>query len=243
MKKLLIAGLVIFSACSKSVDTLAPETNPVDKQTCNFGLTEFNLVKRPPVTNEYSKGKPPRNNTTTTVSPNASVLLLDFNGHVVSGTSWNSNGDFTCSPAALTTAEIDVVVERVRNDYSPFNINVTTDESIYNAASSVKRTRVVITDSWEWFGQAGGVGFVNSFTWGNNTPCFVFSSLLNYNVKQISEAVSHEAGHTLGLYHQSSYDASCIKLSDYNYGIGVGEIGWAPIMGVGYYKNFTIWHN
>ena len=26
-------------------------------------------------------------------------------------------------------------------------------------------------------------------------------------------------------------------------GLGSGEIGWAPIMGVGYYKNFTLWNN
>jgi hypothetical protein len=62
-------------------------------------------------------------------------------------------------------------------------------------------------------------------------------------VKFISEATSHEAGHTLGLYHQSSYDANCNKLSDYYAGQGSGEIGWAPIMGVGYYRNFTLWNN
>ena len=85
--------------------------------------------------------------------------------------------------------------------------------------------------------------FINSFTWGDDTPCFVFSALLGYNVKNISEAASHEGGHTLGLYHQSSYDANCVKTSEYNYGQGSGEIGWAPIMGVGYYKNLTLWHN
>jgi hypothetical protein len=45
------------------------------------------------------------------------------------------------------------------------------------------------------------------------------------------------------LRHQSTYDANCARTSDYNAGIGSGEIGWAPIMGVGYYKNFTVWHN
>ncbi|KAK6020364.1 bacterial pre-peptidase domain protein [Ostertagia ostertagi] len=56
-------------------------------------------------------------------------------------------------------------------------------------------------------------------------------------------AASHEAGHTLGLYHQASYDANCTKLTDYNAGTGAGEIGWAPIMGVGYYRNMTLWNN
>jgi hypothetical protein len=34
-----------------------------------------------------------------------------------------------------------------------------------------------------------------------------------------------------------------MKLSDYSVGQGSGEIGWAPIMGVGYYQNFTLWNN
>lgn len=80
------------------------------------------------------------------------------------------------------------------------------------------------------------------FTWGNNTPCFVFSSLLGYNTKKIAEACSHEAGHTLGLRHQSSYNENGIKISEYNWGQGSGEIGWAPIMGGSYNQNLSLWH-
>jgi hypothetical protein len=71
----------------------------------------------------------------------------------------------------------------------------------------------------------------------------VFSSLLNYSTKKISEAISHETGHTLGLRHQSVYDANCVKISEYNYGQGIGEIGWAPIMGVAYNQNLSLWHS
>ncbi|MFZ9717995.1 MAG: zinc-dependent metalloprotease, partial [Chitinophagaceae bacterium] len=70
-----------------------------------------------------------------------------------------------------------------------------------------------------------------------------FSNLLGNNFKYVAEAISHEAGHTLGLQHQSSYDANCNFLSEYNSGAGTGEIGWAPIMGVGYQRNLTLWHN
>ena len=47
----------------------------------------------------------------------------------------------------------------------------------------------------------------------------------------------------MGLYHQSTYDANCVKISDYNYGQGTGEISWAPIMGVGYSRNSTTWYD
>jgi hypothetical protein len=175
---------------------------------------------------------------------NTPTIFLDFDGHTVSGTSWNVNGPFTCAGTTLNSTQITEIFNRVAEDYRPFRVNVTTEESKFNAAPVTKRMRVILTISNSWYGNgAGGVAFVNSFTWGDDTPCFVFTALLNNNVKNISEAAAHEAGHTLGLYHQAVYDANCNYVSDYNQGTGSGEIGWAPIMGVGYYRNFTIWHN
>lgn len=171
------------------------------------------------------------------------VIFLDFDGQTVSGTSWNTSGPIVCDAANLTTAQITEIFNRVAEDYRPFNVNVTTDSTKYFAAPANKRMRVILTITSDWYGSAGGVSFMGSFTWGDNTPCFVFTALLNYNTKYIAEAAAHEAGHTLGLRHQSTYDASCIKTSEYNYGTGTGEIAWAPIMGCGYYKNLSQWYN
>lgn len=172
------------------------------------------------------------------------VIFLDFDGHYLAGTSWNWNGDIDCGASGLTNEKITEVFDRVAEDYRPFNINITTDSTKFNAAPLGKRMRVIVTTTSSWYGSAGGVAFVGSYSWGDDSPCFVFSALLNYNVKNVSEAVSHEAGHTLGLYHQSKYDnTTCSKISDYYSGQGTGEIGWAPIMGVGYYQNFTLWNN
>jgi Dual-action HEIGH metallo-peptidase len=173
----------------------------------------------------------------------APTIYLDFDGQTVSGTSWNVSGPIYCGPSGLTPDQITEVFNRVSEDYRPFTINVTTDSTKYWSAPANKRIRVIITVTSNWYGSAGGVAFVNSFTWGDNTPCFVFSALLNYNTKNISESSSHEAGHTLGLRHQSVYNSSCVKTSEYNPGIGTGEISWAPIMGVGYSRNLTTWYN
>lgn len=170
------------------------------------------------------------------------VIFLDFDGHIVEGTVWNGSGPLVCNGANLDAAQITEIFHRVAEDYRPFNINITTDSAKYAAAPATRRTRVVLTTSSAWYGSAGGVAFTNSFTWGDNTPCFVFTALLNFNVKNIAEAASHEAGHTLGLNHQSAYDNICNKTAEYNPGNGSGEIGWAPIMGVGYYRNQTLWH-
>lgn len=177
--------------------------------------------------------------------PNASsVILLDFDGHEVSGTSWNVYGQINCKPSGLNNTQITEVFNRVAEDFRPFDVNVTTNETVFNAAPANKKIRIIITTTHAWYGTgAGGVAFINSFTWGDNTPAFVFSSLFKYSEKNIAESVSHEAGHTLGLKHQSAYDKDCRKISDYNWGQGSGEIGWAPIMGASYNQNMTLWHH
>lgn len=176
--------------------------------------------------------------------PSASAtVFLDFDGQYVTGTSWNSSGPIDCGSSNMTSAQITEIFERVSEDYRPFNINITTDSTKYWSAPVNKRMRVILTISSSWYGSAGGVSFLNSFVWADNTPCFVFTALLGYSSKKVAEATSHEIGHTLGLNHQSSYDNSCIKTSEYNAGLGSGEIGWAPIMGNSYYRNLTLWHN
>lgn len=179
---------------------------------------------------------------TTPQPTSSSVILLDFDGQYVTNAYWNGGAPISARYSGMTAAEIQATITRVQEDYSPFNVTVTNDESVYNAANPSSRVRVIITESWEWYGQAGGVAYLGSFNWGNETPAWVFSSLLGYSGKNVAEAVSHEAGHTLGLYHQAKYEGG-VKTSDYHSGTGTGDISWAPIMGVGYYTNLTIWHN
>jgi hypothetical protein len=171
------------------------------------------------------------------------VLFLDFDGHTVSGTNWNMDGPIHCGPSNLNSEQVLEICNRMAEDFRPFNLNVTTDSARYQAAPIIQRMRVVFTITSNWYGQVGGVAFTNSFSWGNNTPCFVFTALHQYNLKNIAEAASHEAGHTLGLRHQAMYDSSCNKITDYYSGTGDGIAGWAPIMGLGYYRNNTTWHN
>lgn len=177
------------------------------------------------------------------------VIFLDFDGHTVDGTSWNYNGPIYCAPADLSNEQITIIFNRVAEDYRPFTVNVTTDSTKFLAAPLNRRMRVILTSTWQWYMATGGVAVPGSFNDGDDTPCFVFASLfsgganLTSRPKNIAEATSHEAGHTLGLYHQAAYDANCVRITEYNGGQGAGEIGWAPIMGVGYYQNLTVWHN
>jgi len=172
------------------------------------------------------------------------VIFLDFDGHTDPTGSWYPFGPLTCAGSGLSNDKIVEIFNRMAEDYRPFNLNITTDPARFLAAPLKQRMRVVFTITSSWYGNnAGGVSWVTSFRWGTDAPCFVFTALLNYDPKKVAEAASHEAGHTLGLQHQAKYDQNCTKITDYDPGHGTGEIGWAPIMGVGYYQNFTLWHN
>jgi hypothetical protein len=170
------------------------------------------------------------------------TIFLDFDGQYVTGTAWNWSGSINAQPSGFTNDGIIEIFNRVSEDYRIFNLNITTDSTVYAAAPARQRMRVIITPTYQWYGSgSGGIAFVGSFAWGDGTPCWVFSNLLGTNAKYVAEAVSHEAGHTLGLQHQSAYTTACTK-TEYNPGKGTGETSWAPIMGVGYYRNITTWH-
>ena len=173
-----------------------------------------------------------------------STIFLDFDGQYVYGSSWNSGNPLDCAPSGLTDVQITEVFNRVSEDYRPFNINITTDSGIFLAAPLVKRIRIIVTSTSNWFPNVGGVAYTGSFTWGDDTPGFVFSDKLGpFRPKMIAECCSHESGHTLGLSHQSKYSGACALLATYNDGIGTGETGWAPVMGNSYYRNFSGWNN
>lgn len=185
-------------------------------------------------------------------------IYLDFDGHTTSGTSWNTSKtggeDFT-TPAysfsgdssSFTTSELEriqYIWKRVAEDFSPFDVDVTTEEPSVNdlrksgSGDSRWGVRVVIGgNSNDWYGKsAGGVAYLYSFDWSSDTPCFVFEDNLgNGNEKYTAEAISHEVGHTLGLYHDGTSTVG------YYQGHGSGATGWAPIMGVGYYKSLAQW--
>jgi len=173
------------------------------------------------------------------------TIFLDFDGHTVSPGVWNGGIPFSCEPSGLSDVDITEVFNRTAEDFRPFDINITTDSTVYLAAPLNKRIRVIITPTSSWFPGVGGVSYVGSFAWGDDTPAFVFCDRLGpNNPKMIGECCSHESGHTVGLSHQSKYGSDCATpIEQYNLGLGTGEPAWAPIMGNSYYRNMSSWNN
>lgn len=191
-------------------------------------------------------------------NPGASkVIYIDFDGHTTSGTSWNTwNGgvmgssftspafDTNGDPTSFSSQELTLIQnawQRVAADFAAFDVDVTTQappqDWLINSGNGDGNygVRVVVTSFGPSSGSSGGIGYINSFTWNSDTPAFVY----NTSLLGVSEAISHEVGHTLGLAHDGTFNGSTTV--SYYAGHGSGAQGWAPIMGNGYTRNLTTW--
>ena len=158
------------------------------------------------------------------------VLYLDYDGEDGPHAGW---GNFDAAAPSVSNAQIRDVWERVAEDFAPFDINVTTDLQVYLEAAENSRQRCIVTPTTDASPGNGGVAFLGSFNSTGDIPCWAFYA----NGKAAAEVISHELGHTLKLTH----DGQTTPEEDYYAGHGSGDVGWAPIMGVGYFKNLTQW--
>jgi Ca2+-binding RTX toxin-like protein len=194
-------------------------------------------------------------------------LYLDFDGHFqdaffgcedifgieTCGDTWgwdhnnittpafDQDGDPTTFSNGELTA-IRQIWERVEEDFAPFNVNVTTVDP--GDFSNRKGLRAAIGGTYaDWLGEAaGGVSYIGSFS--DSAPNIVYAfanapSGDNYRVKDIADAVSHEAGHAFGLDHQRTFSSAGFVTQEYN--DNGGSTLKAPIMGMSYNAARSTW--
>lgn len=186
------------------------------------------------------------------------VVYLDFSGATVSGTAWNtsenvaswttkpysSDSDFTTFSDAEQTAIINIW-ERVSEDFASFDADVTTEAP---SALGPKTAWVLITTDIDANGKklphfgAGGVSYVGKFgatDFQTYSPTWVF----DYNspdpaaMKAMSDAVSHEVGHNLGLSH----DGNATQEYESGFTASATAPSWGPIMGAPYGQLLSQW--
>ncbi len=187
------------------------------------------------------------------------IIYLDFDGHTTTNTPWNNSGanssietpayDTDGDTSSFSTAEQETIWriwQRVAEDFSPFNVNVTTEapssDRLVRSGSSDSQwgIRAVVGGDGLWFDndRIDGVAQQNSFTSDTDIPAFIFEDNLalgNGNEISTAETISHEVGHTLGLEHDGN------DLVEYYQGHGTGVTGWAPIMGYSDFRSVTQW--
>ncbi len=157
----------------------------------------------------------------------ADTLYLDFDGHSEASGAW---GAFTAVAYNINngTASIFTPAERlamrniwtvVSEDFSPFNINVTT-VAPPTIANGVAHRQVITSSSPTIVGQPGtilGVAFVSSYAGFANNDNVAFTFTENFSAYgggtsgrvmastiEIGNTTSHEFGHALGLQHFDS---------------------------------------
>ena len=195
-------------------------------------------------------------------------IFLDFDGHVTTNTAWNqylSQATVTTTPydrdsdpttfSALELQEMQEIFVRVSETYSPFDVDVTTEEPPLGgliksgAGDTAWGIRVAIGDTNPWTppkggGKPGGVAYIGSFNSNDDTGCFVFQQSTAWDT---AVPACHEVGHSVGLDHDGLFPALLSDGSpnpahvEYYGGHGSGLTGWAPVMGVGYGKNLLQW--
>jgi hypothetical protein len=203
-------------------------------------------------------------------NPGAAVTLyLDFNGNFESDW-WNGRPenqthysnvltpmwDMDGNPAAFGPDEramISQIWARVAEDFSPFDINVST--AYYGGFADGQALRVAIGgDDSDWLNEpASGVASIGSFS--NIAPNVVFAfdlvpaanvpGAVDYEGKPLNataamaSTISHEAGHAFGLRHHSRYRVDGSLIATYD----TGNSGWTPIMGNSLSSDRVTWEH
>ncbi len=189
-------------------------------------VDDANSSKKNASNNTHSSKFPPL---TLQSRPSATaVLYLDFDGEIVTGTNWKNGDTIDAQAAGLSDQEIIDTWEVMSEDFSPFDINVVTDRSVFEATPKNRRMMVIFTPTDDAEPGSGGVAYLNSFSWNTDDPCWVYNIS---NGKHAGDTGSHEVGHTMGLNHDGQ------GATEYYSGHG----DWAPIMGFSLQKPIGQW--
>lgn len=242
---LLIISLLNYS-CKRDVNIVSKEEASVQHPSC--GMNEAMQKMLP----EY---RATMSRMAKTTAASELLLYLDFDGAVVRLGFPNSSGYSSpilgfgianCPPCPLNAEQRNEVIRLAEDDFSPFNIIVTTDLNAFNSYPAANKHICIITTRPQVIGQPSNVGGVSPWAGPGIrlpfNPSFVFSQQYGGNLGDIAMTISHEVGHTLGLDHQHQYnEENCGFVYEYSGGQGTGPLSFTPIMGGGLNKRITNW--
>ena len=222
MKKLLASIFLvsILFSCNRGIKTTPIVNKDTTVQIIDTVIEHDNLfptiadiqkdVNNKRNTTQLRPTKPPVVTTT-----GYKCIYIDFDGYAAANASWQGGVYSTYAPSGFDSTQMQLIKDRVGYYYQSYNVIITTDESVYLGAAINNRIRVVVTTTSAWYQGVSGITYIGSFTWGDNTPCFVFPDRLGYSATYTGDIVAHESGHSIGLSHQSQYDSACTLINNY----------------------------
>jgi hypothetical protein len=180
------------------------------------------------------------------------TIYLNFVGATLTNTVWNTSSqssitalpfDLDGVPYSFSSTELEriqMIWQRVAEDYAPFDVNVTTEPPASGALTRSSTsddtfgTTVLITKNTFYSCNCGGVAYVGVFddTTDYRKPALVFADELGGGNEKVRGG-SHFA--RSGSQHGTHHDGTSTS------GYYTGHNGWAPIMGVGYYQPLVQW--
>ena len=176
--------------------------------------------------------------------PGASNTIYINNwGGTLIGTAWNytynSGNDIVYTPYSEDADTLNftdnerylmwLAWREAAEDYAAFDINVTTSQTVYDAALVSKRSQIIATTTNDFFPTAGGVAYVGIF--GHPSDVYKTGFTWNRSASSMGMTHSHEVGHQMGLAHDGTSSAG--------YYSGHGD--WGPIMGAPFGKKYVQW--
>ncbi|MFB9079724.1 T9SS type A sorting domain-containing protein [Flavobacterium procerum] len=161
-------------------------------------------------------------------------ILLDFDGYnMPAGNLWNNGGRIYADPSGMSDANILQCFEIVSEDFRPFNLNITTNEAVFNTYPKTKRKRIVITPTDTAQPGVGGIAFIGAFTANNDVPAWCFNVSTG---KAAGDTSSHEIGHLFSLQHDGRRTSPSEE-----YFAGLSGTSWGPIMGMAVLRPVVQW--
>lgn len=235
MKYLFIfSTLFFFLSCSKEVeqsnlDNLQPKLQvcdipllPPDSIVDTTGIlssTPYDIEK--PILSDYNDP--------------IGLIFLEYRSTRIVSPYWNGGVPFRTKQVVFDSTTIKYLPLFANVKYGSWRVRFTIDSVYFTNFTGMKDTLHVVSNMIQsdnssvetnLLSFASGVAFINGLYIPQVNHGFVFANVFpdtRYKKLDMASIVVHEAGHMLGLYHQSEYDVNCSKINEYRPGTFMGN--------------------
>lgn len=232
MKNLLItlAALFIIS-CNKDIKQSTQTSEQPKLQICDIPLVPVTDTNGILSSTSYDTEKPILSDYNDPIA----LIFVEYRSTRISSPYWNGGVPFTTKQVVFDSSTMWYLPYFANAMYGRWRVRFTTDSVYFTNFSGHKDTMHVVSNMILPDGSAtevnllsfaSGVAYISSLFYPQVNHGFVFANVFpntRYKKLDMASIVVHEAGHMIGLSHQSQYDANCSKIQEYRPGTFMGN--------------------